>query len=104
MPENRQPDCDDKRPVTSTGLFWYHHPRGQEGVTWRFVTTNYGRRPFLERRRPVEDDGQRRRAAGLPGRRVDEESLSILGHGVGLVRRECRCVCGKEGLRQSGIE
>ena len=58
----------------------------------------------MDRRRPVEDDGQRRRAAGLLWRRVDEEALPVFGHGVDLVTREGPDVCAKEGLRQSGIE
>ena len=58
----------------------------------------------VDRRRPVEDDGQRRRAAGLLWRRRDEEALPVFGHGVDLVARESPDVCAKEGLRQSGIE
>ncbi len=52
---------------------------------------SWRRRLFLERGRPVQDDGHRRRAAGLPRSRVDEKSLSILGHRVGLVRPGCVC-------------
>ena len=59
---------------------------------------------LVERRRPVEDDGQRRRAAGLLWRRHDEKALPVVGHGVDLVAREGPDVCAKEGLRPSGIE
>ena len=38
---------------------------------------------FLDRGRPVDDDGQRRHV-GLLGRRVHQESLAILRHGVHL--------------------
>ena len=61
---------------------------------------------FLDRGRPVDDDGQRRRA-GLLRPRADQESLSIFRHCVhlaGMSMLGLRAQRGEEGLRHAGSE